>query len=772
MKYLIVVFCLFVCSLHSYSQYSAIDSLEQLAAKAKPGWDQIDYSVGLARLYIGGAGDYDNSMRHINIIYKNAEEQNIPVARAYALVMENIFAYNIENDREKSIRTCEEAIRIGKQYNCNDVIVFAGYQLSERYRTNFGDFQKSREIIEEILTYIDETVDDKHKANAIKTYGYILTRMGEPDKGFEYMEKAISILKKMKTDPFIDPRIGRVSAQYGDIDNLLQYAYNNMSESKLRLGRTAGSEEDLKEALKLALKSGRPRIIAWQYERMGWHYISRGYYDQALDYFTKNHKILETLSLPQHIANSNAYLAQVMTKLEDYTSADKYIDNAIKYSREKSDSLFLLERLMLKATINMRRGYTDIAEMHFDEINQIINTVNNPETYGLYSTVKGEFALYKGDTDNALKDFKKAYQVYNDATNGQGRLESSFWLANTFLKLKQYDSASYYGQLAIKYGYEQSNIAYIEKAHALLSQIYEENNLYKESLENFKLFYAFHDSVFKADAQIKLKEEQVRRDVVGYQSDIKLAKDNALLLEKQNQLYLWIGVILVIILAGALFFYFKLRNAKISIEQKNKEREVLLKEIHHRVKNNLQIISSLLNIQSRKLQEGSAKKAVDEGRSRIKSMSLIHEKLYGNDELSTINMREYIDELSSFLKNTYKPKSNIQSHISVNNMALDIDTAIPLGLILNELISNSFKYAFSDNDEGAIDISLSQLEDEYILKVKDTGPGFPEDFERTRSMGMRLIHSLSEQLNGVKHFENIDGALFTLKFKMRPITAQ
>lgn len=248
-----------------------------------------------------------------------------------------------------------------------------------------------------------------------------------------------------------------------------------------------------------------------------------------------------------------------------------------------------------------------------------------------------------------------------------------------------------------------------------------------------------------------------------------MARAYGLLLEQQNQLYLWIGSILILILFGTAFFYAKLKKAKVKIEEKNKEREVLLREIHHRVKNNLQIISSLLSLQSRKLEDSNARKAVNEGRSRIKSMSLIHEKLYGNNELSEINMKEYINELSAFLRNTYKPKSNITQHISADDMNLDIDTAIPLGLILNELISNSFKYAFSEHDEGEINISLEYSEDEYVLKVKDTGPGFPQNFESLKSMGMRLINSLSEQLDGVKSFENINGALFTLKFKTRSV---
>ncbi|MEQ8575301.1 MAG: sensor histidine kinase, partial [Fulvivirga sp.] len=290
-------------------------------------------------------------------------------------------------------------------------------------------------------------------------------------------------------------------------------------------------------------------------------------------------------------------------------------------------------------------------------------------------------------------------------------------------------------------------------------------NKYDQALKNYKFYTAFNDSVYSADAQVMLKEEQVRRNVVGIETQKAIAEASVQALTKTNQLYLVAGIVLTSILLLSLYLYLNLRKAKVKIEEKNKERETLLKEIHHRVKNNLQIISSILSMQSRKLEDSLAKSAVDEGRSRIKSMSLIHEKLYSSDQLTNVKMKDYIEELSGFLFNTYKPSGVVKQKINVEDIDMDIDTAIPVGLILNELISNALKYAFSANGDGELDISLRMEDKEYVLQVSDSGKGLPLNFTESQNMGMRLVNVLTEQLDGLLKIENEGGAHFTLKFK-------
>ncbi len=194
------------------------------------------------------------------------------------------------------------------------------------------------------------------------------------------------------------------------------------------------------------------------------------------------------------------------------------------------------------------------------------------------------------------------------------------------------------------------------------------------------------------------------------------------------------------------------RKAQEQIEASLKEKEVLLKEIHHRVKNNLQIICSLLDLQAEYLTDPQALEVFQESQNRIQSMALIHEKLYQSEDLATINFADYIHELITNLWYSYEVYLDaVELKTDIEPVVLDIDTAIPCGLIVNELVSNSLKYAFPFGHRGELSIELHSVsENEFILIVSDTGIGLPKDldFQNTKSLGLQLVNSLTQQLNG------------------------
>jgi len=200
-----------------------------------------------------------------------------------------------------------------------------------------------------------------------------------------------------------------------------------------------------------------------------------------------------------------------------------------------------------------------------------------------------------------------------------------------------------------------------------------------------------------------------------------------------------------------------------------KEKEVLLREIHHRVKNNLQIISSLLNLQSRYIKDEQARQIFRESQNRVRSMALIHEKLYQSKNLAEINFVEYVEDLVGYLFRMYETDSHeVRLEIDVDDISLDVDTALPCGLIINELITNSLKHAFPDgNPDGKIHIDFRG--DDYgklRLIVSDNGVGFPEnlDFRKTESLGLRLVNTLVRQLNGNIELDRKTGTAFKLTF--------
>lgn len=212
----------------------------------------------------------------------------------------------------------------------------------------------------------------------------------------------------------------------------------------------------------------------------------------------------------------------------------------------------------------------------------------------------------------------------------------------------------------------------------------------------------------------------------------------------------------------------ELKKSKNELQIALKEKEMLIKEIHHRVKNNLMIISNLLELQSYYIKDKADLNVFRESQTRADSMALIHERLYQSTDLKRIDFGDYISTLATDLFDTYAiAPDRINMIINVEDIMLDINTAIPIGLIINELVTNSLKYAFPDDKRGTITIELSETEDKFLLIIKDDGVGFPKDldYKNTDSLGLELVNSLTSQIDGHIELETMGGTKFTITFE-------
>lgn len=240
------------------------------------------------------------------------------------------------------------------------------------------------------------------------------------------------------------------------------------------------------------------------------------------------------------------------------------------------------------------------------------------------------------------------------------------------------------------------------------------------------------------------------------------------------------AIIITVIIAGLLFFAGRLaflirrRNKKIEVMNNQltetlTDREVLLQEIHHRVKNNLQVIASLLYLQSDESDNMDVKRILKEGQGRVRSMALIHQKLYENDDLKHIPFSEYLTELIQEIQQSFGGLAKeVQLQIEADHTFFDVDTAVPLGLIINELTTNAFKHAYSKRLGGAVfSVKLKNNNGQYAMTISDNGEGIPEELlhsTKPGSLGLQLTKMLSEQLEGEYSFSNTHGTTFDLKF--------
>jgi two-component sensor histidine kinase len=283
------------------------------------------------------------------------------------------------------------------------------------------------------------------------------------------------------------------------------------------------------------------------------------------------------------------------------------------------------------------------------------------------------------------------------------------------------------------------------------------------------------------ELQTKYETEKKERQLIQQEKEIEKSKVEADKNTRQrNTILMGTGALVVLVLL-LLLLYRKLRKANNKLAQKQDEvlnineelkatlsqKEALLKEIHHRVKNNMQKVISLLNLQIYGSSNDEVQRALRDSQGRIKAMALIHEKLYTEKNLDQIPMETYFENLMETLMQLYEtPEQSFSYDIDASDIIMSIDQAIPLGLIVNELITNSFKYAFTDVTEGTLSIQLQKSGNDYTLTVTDNGPGLPQNLniEETESLGLQLVSLFSEQLNGDLVHHSKDGAHFQLTF--------
>jgi two-component sensor histidine kinase len=202
------------------------------------------------------------------------------------------------------------------------------------------------------------------------------------------------------------------------------------------------------------------------------------------------------------------------------------------------------------------------------------------------------------------------------------------------------------------------------------------------------------------------------------------------------------------------------------LDAKNRQNELLLKEIHHRVKNNLEMVKSLIALQSAKLEDGASKEAMLASQNRVQSMGIIHQKLYQGENLGSIEMKDYFINLGEGVLDTFNAEEKVKIECAMDDLNLDVDTAVPIGLIVNELLTNALKYAFPEGTKGQIKISLVKENNDLLLKVTDNGIGKTQGSKpKGTGFGTQLIQLLTQQLNGTISEDHKNGTAVFFNFK-------
>jgi len=628
-----------------------------------------------------------------------------------------------------------------------------------RYSNFLFEFT-SEQLVEDGLSAKSKKMLIQYKGTAFNYLGLYQGRIGNRKLALKYYFKSLALFKSA------DFKVG------------MGYAYNNLGADFYRRGDLDSALYYYRKGLKVNIELDEKMGVASLQYNMAAILEGQGKIVQSIDLYHEALKTFEEIENPAGIAYTLNNIAAISFVLNDYEKTIEYLSRSLeilKKIEDKAGVSYCLNNLgaayrekgqldkalkLLNESLNMRRQLGRKVGI-IDCLNNIamIHSMKNEKELA-YSTLTEALAICREVDDqeefaNTLKNLGGL-----DIENGNWRLAKS-----------RLDSALVIGR-------EIESMLIVKESAKYLVKIASHNKDWATAFEMQSLYHNLQDSTRNDEARnaVVLGEMSYNHEKELFADSLQFAEqkriDNLEHTEsiKQAKIYTVFGVIgtiLMLILVLVLYISYKRKKeGNILLREKNEENELLLGEIHHRVKNNLQVISSLLALQERSITDKKAKAAITEGRERVQSIGLIHKHLYQNNQFASIEMRGYVTHLVEGLVETLGQKSNpIAVKVDIDELHLDVDTAVPLGLLINELVVNALKHAYSDVSEPLLKISLKVQDGTTTWEVIDNGVGKKADLEQANSFGMKLIRSLSRQLGATIHIQENDGLSFGITLK-------
>ncbi|MEH6762376.1 MAG: histidine kinase dimerization/phosphoacceptor domain -containing protein [Maribacter arcticus] len=537
------------------------------------------------------------------------------------------------------------------------------------------------------------------------TQSAILLRM-------EKLDSAQNILELAKTKigqsdlPFLYTQLGYVYERRGQLDKAANYAL---------------------KSLDLGEKLNDKKAMAMAYSDLSNLFWKQGKFESGLEYGLRSLKLFEARGITDLdydftlYVTGNNYLA-----LEDYEKARKYYEHSI-----------------------------------------IIG-----ERYGFYNNLSDVY-ISLVDLYSFLGDFENAMEAGRNAIKYAELLENNFMIMRSWLAIGKMQNKKGNSAEAIEGLKKSITVAtddfgdayYLSDAYNELGRAYAKNNDYKNAYSAFSVYDSLKNEVFTAEADHRISQLRTEFGLAQKESTIMLQQTQ--IRKQQTRQHLIIIITILLFLLLLLAYKAISNNIKKNklLEKKNIEKEFLLKEIHHRVKNNFEIVSSLLSLQAARIVDPNILEAMEQSQHRVHSMGMIHQKLYLGDKLSTVEMKDYFINLTDYIIDSYGKNSQVTVDIVMDELELDVDMAISIGLIVNELITNSLKYAFPEERKGNIHLALKLKGDLLVLEVNDNGIGMQSKNPFGTGFGTHLVDLLVKQLDGKMILVTNHGTSVSIEFQ-------
>ncbi|MCF6182994.1 histidine kinase dimerization/phosphoacceptor domain -containing protein [Lutibacter sp.] len=461
---------------------------------------------------------------------------------------------------------------------------------------------------------------------------------------------------------------------------------------------------------------------------LGWSFMSLEQYGKAEQYLLKG--LNDSLKIKDEIDKIKFHyiLGLDYSRWGKFNKALKHDKISLKYFKKTGDKLYEFEALNSIAVVYRKMNQPQMTVQYSIKAKNIAQSINQKKAI-LISKV----TLGSGYLD--LKKYDKAESLFKEVAKDSNNVE----LFNTQILSAIYDD---------------------------LSSVYQGKKKYLKALTYYKRFKALNDSILINQRDSKVTEIETKYQTEKKEKEnLQLKHDKAaqqLTLEKESKKkWLLSGSLGISIITLGIFGFYYRRN--------NKQKETienLQKELHHRIKNNLAIINRFIDVVKEEFNNEAFNAKLSELQNRISSINEVHKQLYNNKDITNLNLKKYIEKLGENVANTFPNEKINITHTIDNSLKFKADKSFPIGLIINEFLTNSYKYAFSKDKKGEISIHINESNNYYNLELADNGKGFPEGFDSTKpkTFGLRIMKLLTQQINGTFDINGANGVKLTIQF--------
>ncbi|KGE85896.1 MAG: sensor histidine kinase [Phaeodactylibacter xiamenensis] len=570
------------------------------------------------------------------------------------------------------------------------------------------------------------------------------------------------------------------------IDSLLNEAW---AQARSQPGESLRILGDI-ESFYTADSSRYKEDVVWYYYGIFNKNLNR--FEESKAYFNRYEAFHRAAKHPRLVAAVNMAKANLYSDMGDFSKSMEAVLEAYRAYESIQDTVGILDTGNKLGHLYSEADRMEDAIITLNETLALAQFSGNLLQEQIAYTNLGVAYENKGDFTAAYTHYERAYQI-GEATEGDyDKVLNRYNMAHILTRMDKWEAAAPYAEACarladsinvpdlsaasrrlladflIEEGEYERGISMLlpqtdstysmglkdrAEAYELLIKAYRQTGDYRRGFEALEQFKTLSDSVTGIERLNRINELSAQYETEKKQQQIAmldLENQTARAVISQKNRTITIGIVGLVLITGLSIFlyglYRKYRRQQEQLAVALEEKEYLIKEIHHRVKNNLQIISSLLQLQARYIEEPSALEALSDGENRVRSMSIIHHHLYTGENLSQVNLPEYVANLCSNLEASYRPRDKtIMLHQEVPNLLLDVSVMIPLGLILNELLTNAYKYAFEGLQKGNIWVSIEETGGRLLVEVKDDGVGMhPETVQK--GFGSRLIRAFLRKL--------------------------